>query len=624
MLGFTPDLWVPLAWHRQILPGDDELLERRFGGWLNVRGRLAPGVTLGEARAALGTIAARLAAEYPAENEDWQLQASAAPRKTEPFLDVVTGGALPVAAGALLAIVGIVLLVACANVASLQLARSMGREKEMALRISLGASRRQILRQLLLESLLLCAAAGVLGFWLGSGLLALALRMNPVLDFSIDYGVTTDGRVLSFTIAVSLLAGLLSGLLPAAKASRRDIAACLAERGSAGRVTGRRFLVIPQLALSLVALVVAGLLVESFDNLKRSSPGFDSGGVSLASFNLELQGYDKPAARDFGRRLLERVRALPEVTTASLAFPLPLDAYQEGSVVLPMSADPAQEEEELSLSYSVVSEDYFATIGTPLLVGRGFRPEDTDERPLVAVVNETMARKLWPEENVLGEQFRLGREGKIVEVVGVARDGKYVTLGEPPQPYMYLALSQFHHAPVTLLLRSDMALAELESRLRAEVRALDPTLPVYGVKTIGQFLERTLAGPRTMAYAVALFALLAASLAIVGIYGLMSFTVSQKSRELAVRIALGAQKRDVVALFVRQTASIVGLGVVFGLVMAWMSSRLLTSLLFGVGAEALAIFVAASALLTVVGLAGGYVPARRAAKLDPLVTLRHD
>ena len=211
-----------------------------------------------------------------------------------------------------------------------------------------------------------------------------------------------------------------------------------------------------------------------------------------------------------------------------------------------------------------------------------------------------------------------------MEVVGVARDGKYMTLGEASQPYMYLALSQFHRAPVTLVLRSDAALPELESRIRSELRALDPTLPVFGVKTIGQFLERTLAGPRAMAYSVAFFALLAISLAIVGIYGLMSFTVSQKSHEVGIRMALGAQKRNVVALFVRQTASIVALGVVFGLVMAWMSSRVLTSLLFGVGADAFAIFAAAALLLAVVGLAGGYVPARRAAKLDPLVTLRHD
>ncbi|TDI45873.1 MAG: FtsX-like permease family protein [Acidobacteria bacterium] len=392
MLGFNPDLWVPLTWHRQIHPGDDGLLERRHGGWLNVRGRLAPGVTLAEAQAALGTIAARLEAAYPEANKDWQLHVYKSPRKTEPFLEVMTGGAIPVAAGALLAIVLIVLLVACANVASLQLARSMGREKEMALRISLGASRRQILRQLLLESLLLCTAAGLLGLWLGGRLLNLALRMNPVLDFSVDFGATTvaDARVLGFTLVVSVLAGLVSGLLPAARASRRDVAATLAERGSSGRGAGRRFIVIPQLALSLVALVVAGLLIRSFDNMKAASPGFDTESIALASFNLELQGYDKAEARELGRQLLDRMRGLPEISAASLAFPLPLDAYQESAVVVPMDAALGQEEEELWLSYSAVSEDYFETIGTPLLAGRGFRREDSEERPLVAVVNETM------------------------------------------------------------------------------------------------------------------------------------------------------------------------------------------------------------------------------------------
>ena len=624
-LGFTPDLWVPVTMHEVVWSGSAGRLERRSGGWLNLRGRLRPGLSLSEAEAALTTIASRLEAQYPDVNAEWRLHAIAAPRKTEPFIEVEIGSFLPAVSVVLFAVVGIVLLIACANVASLQLVRAMGREKEMAVRVSLGATRSRIVRQLLMESLLLALVAGAAGIWLSERLLEGALRLNPVLDFSVGYGVSLDARVLFFTVVVSLVAGIVSGLFPALKIARGDVNTSLKDADPrVQRWAGRRWIVIPQLALSLVALVCAGLLLQSFRNVSSSDPGFETERLLLASVNLGLQGYEEPEGETFHRQLVERLGGLAGVESASLASPLPLDAYAEGERVFPDEDDLGPDKEGMFTFSSTVGVGYFETMGTRLVHGRAFEEHDVEESRPVAIVNETLARRFWPDENALGKRVRLGRDGPAVEIIGVARDGKYLTLGEEPRPYLYLPLLQNYRSPITIVVRTTAAPRSVEPTLRAEVRGLDPTLPVYGVKTVTEFMSRSLAGPKALALIVSMLAALALVLTTVGVYGLMSFSVSQKRHELGIRIALGASKRDVLALFLKQAASLVGIGLAMGLALAWAATRLLASLLYGVSESNPAVFASVAILLAVVALAGSFFPSRRAATLDPIVALRHE
>lgn len=624
-LGFTPDLWVPLAMHRVVLPGSEGLLERRGGGWLQVRGRLARGVSLEKARAALTAVSARLESEYPEVNEGWEVHALPAPRKTEPFVDVMTGGAIPVASAVLLALVGMVLLVACANVASLELARAFSREKEIAVRLSLGATRGRLARQLLIESFLLALLGGALGLLLGERLLAASVGLNPTLDFSVDYSVSFDARVLGYTVLASLLAGVLSGLMPALRAGRRDLVSSLKETSSrTRRWGGRRLLVVPQLALSLVALVSAGLLVRSFQNVRASRPGFATEGLLFASVNLDLQGYDASRQRAFHRDLLDRMRRLAGVESASIGFPLPLDAYSEGERVAADGGGVDLEKEGILALSSVVAPGYFETMDTALVHGRGFREDDDERSARVAILNETLARELWPDENALGKRIRLDGEETPRDVVGVARDGKYVTLGEERQPYVFLPLFQRHQSPITLLLRTNAPPKSLEESVRAEVEALDPTLPVFGVRSVSEFLERSIAAPRGLALSVSFFAVLAIVLSTLGVYGLMSFSVSSKRHETGIRMALGATRRDVLFLFVREAGTTIASGLLLGLALAFLTTRVLESLLFGVSAQNLGIFAAVAALLAAVALAGGVVPTRTATRIDPVRALRHE
>ncbi|HXV65165.1 MAG TPA: ABC transporter permease [Vicinamibacteria bacterium] len=624
-LGFTPQLWVPIRAHEVVWPGSEGRLERRTGGWLNLRARLTEGASSGEAAAALEAIASRLEAEHPDINRELRLHLIPAARKTEPVIEIEVGSAIPIAARVVFAVGGIVLLLACANVASLQLARSASRRRELAVRISMGATRSRLVRQLLLESLLLAVAGGSLGLALGKSLIDAAMRLNPVLDFSVDLGAKVDARVVMFTALVSLLAGFVAGLLPALRAARRDASESFRDSDSARRRMSRRWIVIPQLALSLVALLSAGLLVRSFQNVRAASPGFAKQGLLLASVNLDLHGYGPVRGRRFHRLLLQRLRSLPTVEAASLAFPLPLDASSRGGRLFPDTAPGSTKDDDGLLVFSsVVGEGYFDTMSTEIVAGRAFDERDHEDARPVAIVNETLANLFWPSESPVGRGLRTSREKPPLEVIGVARDGKYMTLGEQPRPYFFLPLRQEYSSPITILVRTRATPRSFEEGLRREVRALDPTLPVYGVKTMEEFLGRSTAGPRGLALAISLFALLALALAAVGIYGLMSFSVSQKRRYIGIRMALGATRRDVFKLFLKEAASVVFLGLAIGLPAAWASTRVLSSLLFGVSPGNPPVLLSVVLLLVAVALAGSLFPSRRATQLDPISTLRHE
>jgi putative ABC transport system permease protein len=631
-LGFTPELWVPLTMHEIVWPAEsgarDDRLARREGSWLDVRGRLSRGMSLAEAEAALDAAGARLASEYPEANRDWRLHLYPAPGKTAPFFEVEIGKLVPVASTALLAIAGIVLFIACANVASLKLARTLARGRELALRLSLGATRTRLVRQIALESVLLALVAGVGGLFIGHLVLGAAIGLGPVLDFSVDYGAEMDWRVLAFTAAVTLVAALLSGIVPALGVARRELTPSLKEGlgGGARRRVSRRLIVVPQIALSLVALVAAGLFVQSFQNVRSSEPGFRTDGILLATINPELQRYDETRGLALFRSLEERLRALPGVDAVSVAFPLPLDAYTEADRIYPEGSDSpsATDREGTLVLESVVGDDYFETVSTPIVEGRVFSIEDDASSRPVAIVNQTLARRFWPDDDPIGKRFRSGPGEPPVTVVGVARDGKYLTLGEEPRPYLFVPIRQKYSSPMTIVVRSSAPPRALEASLRNEVKALDPTLPVYGVKTMEEFLSRSLAGARALALATSFFAVLAAALATVGVYGLMSFSVSQRRHDLGVRMALGASRKNVLSLFFLEAARTVGAGIALGLLLAWASTRFLASLLVGVDTANVFVFVGVGVFVGLAALAGSFVPSRRATRLDPLSVLRHD
>jgi predicted permease len=383
--------------------------------------------------------------------------------------------------------------------------------------------------------------------------------------------------------------------------------------------------VIPQIALSLVALVSAGLLIRSFQNVSASEPGFATEGILLASLDPDLRGYDAKEGETLVRSLVERTRAIPDVESATVAFPLPLDAYTQGLQISPEGADVSSEEDEGTLVfYSTVGDDYFEVLETPLVHGRSFEEQDDAGSRPVAIVNETLARRFWPGESAIGKRFGGGGDDVLREVVGVARDGKYLTLGEEPRPYLFLPLRQNYRSPMTLVVKTRSAPRSLEPAVREIARSLDPALPLYGVKTMGEFLGRSTSGPRALALIASFFAAVALTLATVGLYGLMSFTVSQRRHELGIRTALGASRGRVLALFLGQAARVAGIGIVIGLGLAWASTRVMGNLLFGVDAGSPVVFAAVSALLAAATLAGSYVPARRAMRLDPLKALRHE
>ena len=629
LFGFLPDLWVPVTMHAQVDAEMAGLLENRRGSWLNLRARLKEGVTPAQAEAELNAVAAQLAREHPETHANLTVHVIPGRTKTEPFLTVK--GVIPLTSALMMGVVGLVLLIACANVANLLLARAAARRREIAIRLALGAGRRRLVRQLLTESLVLALAGGLLALLLALWFQELIAPFAPVVDFptvDLKSDLSFDWRVFGFTLALALLTGVVFGLAPALAATRPELVpalkgeAGLARRGS--RLSFRDLLVVAQVALSLVLLISAGLFLQSVRHAQLMDPGFEPQKILLMSFNLGLQGYDRSRGEAFHRRVVERVEALPGVVSASLAFPLPLDAYGSGLTVGVDGRLARADEERRTIGYSPVGLNYFGTMGTPLVAGRDFTARDREGSPRVAIVNETMARRLWPGGGAVGQRLRLGRgDGAPVEVVGVARDGKYSTLGEESLPYMYLPLLQDYQSQMTLIVRTAGDPRGLMAAVRREVQGLDPSLPIYGVKTMTEFLSRVLSGPQALAAIVTVFGVLALLLAAVGIYGVMSYAVTQRTREIGIRLALGAQAGAVRGLILRHALALALGGIAGGLLGALALTRVLASLLYGVSTTDPLTFALIALLLVGVALLACWLPARRAAMVDPLVALRH-
>lgn len=621
------DLWVPLAMSEQVSPFADNLPKRNVAMMFLV-GRLRPGVSFEQARSEMLATAQALQREYPDDNEG----------ETVSLLPLVEGAIGPdqrevfVHAGELLlGAVSLILLVACTTVANLLVARAQSRGGEIALRLSLGVSRGRLVRQLVLESLLLFLAGGLLGLPIGAwGLDALWRRFRPTQIHEGALHLDLDPRVLLFTLLVALGTGLAFGLAPALQVSRPDLTTLLrgASGGSAslgerrGRIGIRGALVLAQIGLSIVALTGAGLFLRSLRQARSIDPGFEAGRLVLVSFDLGAAGYDKERGREAQRAAIERVANLPGVASASLAQVPPLKNVVHRKKIAAFGSD--SDDDGPLIRTNAVGPGYFETVGVPILRGRGFTESDREDAPQVAVVNETLARNTWPGQDPVGQRFEYVEEhdGTWVEVVGVARDSRYETIGEEPQPYLYVPLAQRYSPTVTLHVRASGQPGALLPAVQARLQELDPDLPLYDARTASELLDTALWGPRMAASLLTLFAVLAVVLTALGVYGLMAFLAGERRQEIGIRLVLGAGRREILARFVGRAVRLVLVGTVLGLAAAFVLTRTVASLLYGLSATDPVAFLGAPAVLLGVALVASVVPVYRALRGDPFSALR--
>ena len=605
------DIWTPMSFD------DDGMKVRRFH-FLRAFGRLKPGISLQQAKTDLDTIAIGLEKQYPDTNTTWRLRL--VPLRDEMLGDVRTP--LYVLLGA----VGFVLLIACANVANLLLARAAGRQKEIAIRSAMGARPLRLIRQLLVESLLLAAAGGGLGLLLSVWGTELLVKLGP--DTIARAGaIGVDTRVLGFTLVVSLLCGVIFGLAPALQTSRPDLNESLKEggKGAPGISHNRthRFLVVTEVALAMVLLVGAGLLVQSFRQLQKVDPGYDPTNVLTMRLFLPESKYREPnQAGAFVDQVLTRVAALPGVKAVGTTTQLPLrggnDTYFkiEGRPF----ADPNQQVTALN---PAVSHDFFTALGISLIKGRKFTDQETKEPAKTVIINESFAATYFPDDDPLGQRLiiDLGRPATC-EIIGVTRDIKQFSLQSEPTPTMYLP--DINIGRPSLVVRAFGDPPALTSAIRGAVQSIDKDQPIANVASMEEILSRSVGEPRFRTVLLGVFAALALVLAAIGIYGVMSYTVARRTHEIGIRMALGARSKDTLMLIVGQGLSLALIGVGVGLAGAFGLTRLLSSLLFGVSPTDLSTFVVIALLLTGVAAMACFIPALRATRVDPMRALRHE
>ena len=620
----TPDFWIPVS-TQALIQGDASFQGRGFRGTL-IRARLSAGASIEAAQSQLDGVAAQLLEESPRSWTDVNDEGRRVTVVKDARIPPQLQGAVTGFAAFLLAVTGVVLLIACANVANLTLARASRRSQELAVRLSLGAGRRRIVRQLVTES----GIIGVLGALIGVGVAFAAVRLaesyRPRTGIALSVDLGLDSSVLVFSAATTLMTVIVVGLVPALRASRPDLVAELNEgnEGSGGR-TGRfqlrNLLVIAQVSASLVLLVGAGLFLKSLRAAIRIDPGFNPAGIATVALNLGPEGYGLEDAEAFFAELTERVRRLPDVesTTLTDALPLTLLAGRRKSVSVP-GYEPA-EGEDMEFQFFSVGSGYFTTMQNRIISGRDFTAEDHAESPLTVVVNESFAERFWPGENPIGRI--VNSEQGDAQVVGLAANAAYRQLNEEPRPAYFVSITQNRSAGQTLVVRTRTGrAAELLAALRGEVVAIDPQLPISSLRTMDDAVAGTLLPQRVASWLLSIAGGLGLLLAAVGLYGVLSYIVAQRTREVGVRMALGADASDVIGLFVGRGLRLAAAGSVLGLVIAVVVTRFLSSLLFGVSALDLTVFATMTlAAMMVAGLAS-YVPARRAATVDPAVTLR--
>lgn len=620
----SPDVFIPIAMHDQILTGIlKDWFNQRGARMTFLVGRLKPGVSFRQAELSMGKLNDELIREYTKENGGRGV-----------LLMPINGTMVPlqqrdawVKAGVLMSIiVGLVLLIACANVANLLLARGAQRQREMAIRLSMGASRKRLVLQLLTESFLLALLAGLLGTLCAFGARTLITKLLPNgvpqnLDFSID------AKVLLYALGISVLATLVCGLMPALQSSKTERLTVLRDRtGSAGSTRWyglRGVLVMVQVTLSLIALVGAGLFIHSLRNAQDINPGFEVKHELTIFINLAAQHFPQPKAEQFYQDALDRVRALPMVNNAGISDHAPFNGGIERTTFTDGS-DMSDPRNGKQTPIFVVKPGFFSASGMTLLQGRDFTEQDDAKGQLVAVVNQAAAQQFWPGENPLGKHLHFLLQTWDVNVIGLVNNAKYQTLGEPPKPIIYFPLRQQFMPAVFLWVRTKGEPNAAVNTITSTLKSIDPTVPLNRVITVNELLDQSLAAPKLGAELLGGFGLLALILAAMGTYGVMSYSVSQRTRELGLRMALGAQRRDVISMVIGTGMRMVAVGVVAGLAVSCIAAYLMNSLLYGIGIFDAPSFLSTAALLIVVALLACLIPARRASRVDPMIALRYE
>ncbi|HEX8077035.1 MAG TPA: ABC transporter permease [Chthoniobacterales bacterium] len=618
-VAYAPEFWVPMMMAKQIEIGST-WLENRDSDNLFVVGRLKPGVTRAQAQAELEAITLTLAKEYPKEN------AGRGVKLIPPglFIPDIRDSVLAFAT-ILTAIGALVLLLACVNLANLLLARATERRKEIAIRLAVGASRGRLLRQLVTESVMLSLLGGAAGILLAEWINRSIRAIKLPTDFALLFDLRLDWRVLLFTLGLSVVTGVLFSLLPALQSSKPELVPALKDETSmAGfrRSRLRNALVIVQVALSLVLLISAGLIVRGLQSAQQIRRGFNPQDAVALSFDTALQGYDEAKGRAFQKQVLERVRALPGVESAALTDNIPLSLnYSSSTVYLEGQQPTPQSQLPLAIPTSV-TPDYFRTMQIPLR-GRDFTPQEEQKENRVAIVNETFAKKFYPGQDPIGKRFNFsGPENPFWEIIGVCGDGKYNSLGEDPKPAIFRPQLRDYSSNVSLVVRTKRDSRALLATLQQEMRKLDPTMPLYEVKTLTEHMNIPLFPAKMAAGALGSFGVLALVLAAIGIYGVMSYVVAGRTREIGLRMALGARGANVRRLILRQGMTLALIGSLIGLGIAFVATRLLKAVLYGVNAVDPATFMGVTFLLGAVALLACWIPALRASRVDPMVALR--
>jgi len=625
-----PDFYLPATMIPVMVNDADKFLEDRNGSDFRILARLQPGVTPQQAKAAAAPLDARLAQEFPDSHKGFKLQVYPELKaRPEPGL---VAEFMPKLVGVFMSLVGLVLMIACANVANLILARANGRRKEIATRTAMGASTWRITRQLLTESVLLSMVGGLVGVviarWAAVGLMSIHVPSDIPLRL---FDLRMDYRMFAFCFLVALLTGIVAGIIPALRTARADLTETLKEGGRSGSSAGshnrvRNVLVVAQVAVSLLLLACAGFFVRSFENSAHTDMGFRVDHTLMASMDLRLQNYTEQRGQQFYEQLRDRVKVYPGVRHAAVAALIPM-GYDANTVNVYAEGQAATDKSKGEIIFcNSVQPEYFRTLGVRLLRGREFTEVDNASAPRVAIVNEAFAKKMFPGQDPLGKTFQTERSGPKTQIVGVTGTGKYMFLYEPPQPFIYFPLAQKYQSSATLLVYSEGDPQGMVGAVREETRQLDSTLPLYDVTTMDSHVRygKPLLPARLGAMLVGAFGLLGLVLASVGVYGVIAYSVSQRTQELGIRAALGARPLNVITMVLRQgmTLSLIGMGI--GATLAFLTLRAMHSVLYGVGSTDFPTLGAVSLLLLAVAFVASYIPALRATKVDPVIALRHE
>jgi predicted permease len=624
---FAPVAYVPFTAVDLMVPERSKYFEqRRRSGPFAFVARLKPGVSIEQAQVALTAHAARLEQEYPETQKGQRALVVPEPRAR---MESAAIQYMPPIVTVFMTLVGLVLLVACANVANLLLARATSRQKELAIRTALGAGRGRILRQSLVESTILAVLGAGFGLLFAVWPVNALAAIRPATDLPLSFDFVIDYRVFAFTMLLAVGAGMLSGLLPGLRITRTNLASTLKEGGRtssqhSSRHRFRDLLVASQVAVCLVLLVCAGLFFRSTQNAARQDMGFHMKNRLVLSMDTELRKFDEARSRVFYRQLLDRVRALPGVISASGSTFLPI-GFNSGTREVHIEGRVTEPEERPWAFYNTVDLDYFRAMGMPILRGRDFNENDTEDSPKVAIVNEALVAHFWPGQDPIGRRFRTAKDGPLLEVVGVTRVVKFVLPAEKPSRGLYLPLRQNYRSDMTLTLHTQGDPMQFVPAVRAEVLALDPDMPIWDVRTMEEHILRGKMILFHIATAiVAGFGLIGMALAAVGLYGVMAFIVNQRTHEIGVRMALGASGGNVLGMVVRQGLLKASIGIALGLLGAYGVTRLLANYLVGVTPTDALTFSLVTAFLALVAVIASLAPAFRATRVDPMIALRSE